>query len=323
MKQTLVYGQQSCRLQLEGFPDVSAGHSPDALGIITSWTLDWAGRPQLEGRLDHLVALINVVLPYARYLMSGVSRPFGTPPQPVEIAPEGPGQHLLVLRSSEAGVGSLEVHLDDAELADLVRVLDSARLDPRLHLQPPLSQPVVEPLRRRELRQAEPLVQRLAAPVGGLAALALTAGLSSLAPLPAPVPYRAASSAATTSTERHSDKPDPVSPKADPVSPKPDPVSPKAEPNPAKAPNQAKPTSPPATSPVRPVPQASAGPSQPPMGGSPLVVPAAPGPAAPGRAAPGRAAPAAAAPGAAAPAAAPAPRPVFTPTPPSAPEGRP
>jgi hypothetical protein len=196
-------------------------------------------------------------------------------------------------------------------LADLVRVLDSARLDPRLHLQPPLSQPVVEPLRRRELRQAEPLVQRLAAPVGGLAALALTAGLSSLAPLPAPVPYRAASSAPTTSTERHSDKPDPVSPKA--------------EPNPAKAPNQAKPTSPPATSPVRPVPQASAGPSQPPMGGSPLVVPAAPGPAAPGRAAPGRAAPAAAAPGAAAPAAAPAPRPVFTPTPtpPSAPEGRP
>jgi hypothetical protein len=200
-------------------------------------------------------------------------------------------------------------------LADLVRVLDSARLDPRLHLQPPLSQPVVEPLRRRELRQAEPLVQRLAAPVGGLAALALTAGLSSLAPLPAPVPYRAASSAPTTSTERHSDKPDPVSPKADPVSPK-------AEPNPAKAPNQAKPTSPPATSPVRPVPRASAGPSQPPMGGSPLVVPAAPGPAAPGRVAPAAAASGAAAPSAAA---APAPRPVFTPTPtpPSAPEGRP
>lgn len=198
MKQTFVYAQQSCRLNLEGFPDVSAGHSANSLGIITGWTLDWAGRPQLEGRLDHLVELINVVLPYARYLMSGVARPFGTTTQPVAIGPAGPGSHLLVLRSGQSGVGSLEVHLDDAELADLVRVLDSLRLDPRLHLQPPLPQPVAQPLRRRELRQAEPLAQRLAAPVGGLAALALTAGLSSLAPLPAPAPQRAASTAAKT-----------------------------------------------------------------------------------------------------------------------------
>jgi hypothetical protein len=93
------------------------------------------------------------------------------------------------------------VQLDDAELADLVRVLDSLRLDPRLHLQPPLPQPLAQPLRRRELRQAEPLVQRLAAPLGGLAALVLTAGLSSLAPLPAPAPQRPASNAATTAPE--------------------------------------------------------------------------------------------------------------------------
>ena len=161
MKQTLAYSQQSCVLKLEGFPDVSAGHSPDTLGIITNWTLDWAGRPQLEGRLDHLVALINVVLPYARYLMSGLARPFGTPTQPVEIAPAGPGQHLLLLRSGQSGVGPLEVHLDDAELADLVRVLDSLRLDPRLHLQPPLPQPLAQPLRRRELRQSPLLATSL------------------------------------------------------------------------------------------------------------------------------------------------------------------
>ncbi len=195
MKQTLVYGQQSCRLQLEGLPDVSAGQAGDALGIITSWTLVWAGRPELEGRREHLVALINVVLPYARYLMSGVARPFGEPDQPIEIAPAGPGDHLLRLRSSESGVEPLEVHLDDAELADLVRVLDALRLDPRLHLQPPLSEPLVQPLRRRELLQAEPLARRLAAPVGGLAAVALTAGLSALAPLPAPVPSRTATPA--------------------------------------------------------------------------------------------------------------------------------
>ena len=220
MKQTLAYSQQSCLLKLEGFPDVSAGHSPDTLGIITNWTLDWAGRPQLEGRLDHLVALINVVLPYARYLMSGLARPFGTPTQPVEIAPAGPGQHLLVLRSGQSGVGPLEVHLDDAELADLVRVLDSLRLDPRLHLQPPLPQPIAQPLRRRELRQAEPLAQRLAAPLGGLAALVLTAGLSSLAPLPAPAPLRPANNAATTTPQPTGFIPDRSAPSPMPAAPR-------------------------------------------------------------------------------------------------------
>lgn len=261
MKQTLAYSQQSCRLNLEGFPDVSAGHSHDTLGIITSWTLDWAGRPQLEGRLEHLVALINVVLPYARYLMSGLARPFGSPAQAVEIAPGGPGQHLLVLRSGQSGVGSLEVNLDDAELADLVRVLDSLRLDPRLHLQPPLPQPLAQPLRRRELRQAEPLAQRLAAPVGGLAALALTAGLSSLVPLPAPTPQRAASTAATT-------VPGPTG----------------LNPDRSATPTPAAPLDP---TPV--VPRTSAGPSQPPNELSPPVAPTATSPAAP---APVRAAPA-------------------------------
>jgi len=313
MKQTLVYGQQSCRLQLEGFPDVSAGHAPDALGIITSWTLDWAGRPPLEGQRDHLAALINVVLPYARYLMSGVSRPFGTAPQPVEISPAGPGQHRLVLRSSQPGVSPLEVHLDDAELADLVRVLDSLRLDPRLHLQPPLSQPVVQPLRRRELRQAEPLAQRLAAPLGGLAVVALTAGLSSLAPLPAPAPFRAASPGAPPVPGA----PGPTAERAAPPRPpatgdpgKPDPGPPKTAPSAVSLPNRAEPTSPPAPSPNSLVPQPSR--SQPP--GNPRVGATVTAPVT---------APVAPVTAPAAPAAAPAPRPLFSPPSASGPGTRP
>jgi hypothetical protein len=112
------------------------------------------------------------------------------------------------------------VHLDDAELADLVRVLDSLRLDARLHLQPPLPQPVAQPLRRRELRQAEPLAQRLAAPLGGLAALFLTAGLSSLAPLPAPAPQRPANNAATTTPQPTGFIPDRSAPSPMPAAPR-------------------------------------------------------------------------------------------------------
>ncbi|MFM7314806.1 MAG: DUF4335 domain-containing protein, partial [Cyanobium sp.] len=180
MKQTLRYDQLSCRLMVEGVPDVSAGQGPEAVGIITGWTLQWLGRPELEGQRDHLVVLLEVVLPYARHQLSGVGRSFGGSTGAVSIGPAEQARHRLTLRSSQPGNPSLELDLDDAELADLVRVLDAARFDSRLHL--PLSLPAPQPLRSRELAERLPLQRRLAAPVGGLAAVGLMAVLSFLLP---------------------------------------------------------------------------------------------------------------------------------------------
>lgn len=190
MKQTLTYhphgfGSHACRLRVEGLPDVSTGQGGGAVGIITGWSLDWVGHPQLEGRREHLQALMATVIPYARLLLSGVSRVIGDGEEsPVRIGPDSTGGHQMRLRSGELGTPPLELRLDDAELADLVRVLDQCRLDPRLQL--PLPVPESLPLPAREVRHRLPLRRRLAAPVGGLAALALTAGVTSLVPIPRP-----------------------------------------------------------------------------------------------------------------------------------------
>ncbi len=195
MKQTLRHDQLSCRLQVDGFPDVSAGQAADAVGIITGWRLQWVGRPELEGEREHLLALMEVVLPYARHLISGVGRRFGDEERPVQIEPDSGGGHRLELRSRQSGNPSLVVQLDDAELADLVRVLDDLRLDPRLQLSLALPQPL--PLRQRELAERLPLQRRLAAPVGGLAALAAAVCLALiLPPPPAPAPTPSAPAAA-------------------------------------------------------------------------------------------------------------------------------
>lgn len=195
MKTTLRFDQLSCRLQVEGFPDVSSGQSGEALGIITGWSLQWAGRPELEGRREHLEALMAVVLPYARYLISGVPRRFGTEAATVAIGPAEAGGHRLQLRSSQPDTPPLEVQLDDAELADLVRVLDQLRLDPRLQLQLALKEP--QPLAARELERRLPLGRRLAAPLGGALALGVMAGVGLLLPPPRPQPQPAVRAAAT------------------------------------------------------------------------------------------------------------------------------
>ena len=182
MKQSLVFDQLSCRLKVEGLPDVSVGQNGTALGIITGWSLQWLGRPLLEGRREHLQALMQVVLPYARHLISGVRREFSVPGEPVDIGPHPEGGHRLLLRSSQPDTPPLEIRLDDAELADLVRVLDLLRLDPRLQL--PLAVPDPVPLGPRELLERTPLHRRLAAPLGGAAALAVSAALVLLMPPP-------------------------------------------------------------------------------------------------------------------------------------------
>lgn len=187
MKKTLRYDQLSCRLQVEGFPDVSIGQSGEAVGIITGWTLQWAGRPELEGRKEHLLSLMQVVFPYARHLISGVVRPFGSAEGPVTIGPNAAGGgHLLKLISSQPDTAPLSMELDDGELSDLLRVLDSLRLDPRLQLELPVPDP--RPLRPREVLERVPRRQRLVAPLGGAVAVALAAGLGLLLPVPSPAP---------------------------------------------------------------------------------------------------------------------------------------
>ncbi len=184
MKQTFRYDQTSCRLQLEGLPDVSVGQQGAVIGILSAWSLQWAGRPELEGRREHLMALMQVVLPYARELISGVTRGVGDAALPVEIAPDPAGGHRLLLRSSQPDTPPLTVNLDDAELADLVRVLDQARLDGRVTLQWEVPEP--QPLRARDLIDRVPLLRRLAAPLGGAAVLVAAAALGWMVPPPVP-----------------------------------------------------------------------------------------------------------------------------------------
>jgi hypothetical protein len=208
MKNSLQYDQQSCRLTLEGLPDLSAGQSGDAVGIVTGWSLVWARRAmELEGRREHLQAILQVVLPYARLLLSGVPRRVGGGEDPAEIAPGVEGGHTLLLRSSLPEVAPRALTLDDAEFADLVRVLDRLRLDPRLRIDLPV--PPVRPLRAREVQQRTPLPRRLAGVVGGAVALGAAAAAAWLLP-PPPAPRPQPTPAAATAPP--ASPPPPVAP---------------------------------------------------------------------------------------------------------------
>lgn len=175
------YQQAAAQLVVNGLPDVSAGQGEETISIVTGWTLDLVGQPQLEGKREHLQSMVAAVLPYARHLLSEVRLTCGASDDPVSIGPASQG-HSLTLRSSVLGTDPFTIDLDDGELADLVRCLDGIRQDPLLAVDFPLAPD--RPLPRRELRERVPLRQRLSAPLLGLGSAVAVATLAITIPLP-------------------------------------------------------------------------------------------------------------------------------------------
>ena len=180
-KNTYRYEQTAARLLVEGYPDLSAGQAADAIGILSGWQMQLVAAPELQGSREHLEAMMSVVMPYARHLLSGVERSFASDGDIVTIEPAG-AKHQLLLRSSQDGIEPLRLTLDDAELADLVRCLDRLRLDQRVQLNWKLAEN--RPLARQELVEKIPLQRRLGAPV--LGGLALVSGMAAALVLPLP-----------------------------------------------------------------------------------------------------------------------------------------
>ena len=175
------YEQTAARLVVEGYPDRSDGQEGDTIGILSAWRLQLVGAPELEGTRDHLEAMMAAVMPYARHQLSGIGSRFGTDESFVGIEAVG-GRHQLQLRSSREGVKPLQILLDDADLADLVRCLDRLRLDEKVKLK--WTYPEDQPLARKELVERIPLQRRLGpAALGGLL-LSLSAAIALLLPLP-------------------------------------------------------------------------------------------------------------------------------------------
>ena len=181
LKQSYRYDQTTARLEVEGLPDFSAGHADQAIGIVSSWRLKIVGASELEGKREHLEALMQVVIPYVRLRLSGVGKSLGEVNDPVRMVPDGT-QHRLDLTSGQAEIPPLSIHLDDAQLADLVRCLDALRGDGRVCVSWPAIQH--EPLRRRDLVERIPLIQRLTAPLLGGATVIVLGVIGILLPLP-------------------------------------------------------------------------------------------------------------------------------------------
>tara|TARA_Y100001968_G_C19371615_1_gene725384 strand:- start:116 stop:730 length:615 start_codon:yes stop_codon:yes gene_type:complete len=177
-----IYQQASARLTVEGLPDYSLNHSNSSIGIVSNWSLELIGKPNLEGKLDHLKSLINVFYPYSRYCLSGIRRRFNDPNGFIEILPNEEACHNIKLRSSKPGISPLEITLDDAELSDLLRCIDALIKDERVVIK--WEYPKDFPLRQKDITSEISLIPKLTSPILGLSIFALSTITLLAVPLP-------------------------------------------------------------------------------------------------------------------------------------------
>ena len=181
MKVQFRYEHNTAQLNLEGLPDKSLGQSENKIGILSSWQLKLVNLPLLEGKIEHLQSLISVILPYSRYYMSGIERHMGDSKSPINICTSNSG-HKITLRSSQEGVEPLEVTIDDARFADLLRCIDDVLIDERILIK--WKVPEYLPLKYSEKINKIPITIRLAAPILGVSTLLLFAGFYLSLPAP-------------------------------------------------------------------------------------------------------------------------------------------
>ena len=142
------YDQNSSSLKIDGIPDVSIGDSTDTIGILSLWTLQIIGFPVLEGKKEHLKKLMQAVLQYSRYYISGIRKTIISNDNIVQITPLN-NKHKLLLTSTKTNTKPLEITLDDSELADLTRCFDLLRFDSRVRIDWQIENDY--PLKRREI----------------------------------------------------------------------------------------------------------------------------------------------------------------------------
>ncbi len=172
MKTIRSYKEGIATLELDGIPDKSLGHCSDTIGILLSWKLTLIGLTVLEGKKEHLLNLVYVILSYSRCCISGPPHAISDRDNSIKISGVN-GCHELKLRSTKKDVEPLTIVLDDAELSDLTRCLDKILLDSFLAISWPI--PISKPYSRSNFYINSLHINKLINPLVGISFLFITA----------------------------------------------------------------------------------------------------------------------------------------------------
>ena len=132
MQNKLSFHQSSVSLEIIGLPDYSNNENKDQISIISQWKLTIIEKPLIEGKIEHLVPIMNAFYIYSNLLIKNEIPLYES--KLIDIKAENLHIHNIVLKSSKPNVKPLILKIGNSLLSDTINCFDQLNESPKVRI---------------------------------------------------------------------------------------------------------------------------------------------------------------------------------------------
>ena len=122
MQNILLFHQSSASLEIKGLPDYSNNENKDQISIISQWKLTIIDRPLIEGKIEHLLPIMDAFYIYSNRLIKNQIPIYES--NLIDIKADNLHIHKIVLKSSKPNVKPLIFKIGNSLLSDTINCFD-------------------------------------------------------------------------------------------------------------------------------------------------------------------------------------------------------
>ena len=122
MQNKLSFHQSSVSLEIIGLPDYSNNENKDQISIISQWKLTIVDKPLIEGKIEHLVPIMNAFYIYSNLLIKNEIPIYES--KLIDIKADNLYIHKIVLKSSKPDVKPLILKIGNSLFSDTINCFD-------------------------------------------------------------------------------------------------------------------------------------------------------------------------------------------------------
>ena len=122
LQNRFLFNQSSVSLEIIGLPDYSNNEDKDQISIISQWKLNIIDKPLIEGKMDHLVPIMDAFYIYSNLLITNDIPLYES--NLIDIKADNLHIHNIVLKSSKPDVEPLIIKIGNSLLSDIINCFD-------------------------------------------------------------------------------------------------------------------------------------------------------------------------------------------------------
>ena len=132
MQNKLSFHQSSVSLEIIGLPDYSNNENNDQISIISQWKLTIIDKPLIEGKIEHLLPIMNAFYIYSNLLIKNKIPLYES--KLIDIKADNLHIHKIVLKSSKTNVKPLILKIGNSLLSDTINCFDQLNESPKVRI---------------------------------------------------------------------------------------------------------------------------------------------------------------------------------------------